>query len=349
MKKNILLLVILFFISTLVSCSQKEKVKSENLEYSFYVANWNVENLFDVIDDPDKNDEEFLPSGSKEWTERKLINKMTNLARVIEFMNDGNGPDILGVEEVENEALLIDLTENYLENKNYKIAYSESPDARGIDNGLIYNSEVFGIESVNPLSIQFDEPKSSRDILFVQLVAHKNKEVLNVFVNHWPSRREGLKESEKFRINAAETLLKEIDKLKKENPNPAIIILGDFNDLPANISISKTLNAKPINCEDENRDSFLQNITYNLFQKGEGSYKYKDNWNMLDQIIISNSLLDKVGIDYICNSFIIIKPDFMVEQEGKYKGTPWPTFGGRKYLGGYSDHFPVGAKFIINN
>ncbi|MCB0748507.1 MAG: endonuclease/exonuclease/phosphatase family protein, partial [Ignavibacteriae bacterium] len=151
MKKNILLLVILFFISTLVSCSQKEKVKSENLEHSFYVANWNVENLFDVIDDPDKNDEDFLPSGSKEWTERKLINKMTNLARVIEFMNDGNGPDILGVEEVENEALLIDLTENYLENKNYKIAYSESPDARGIDNGLIYNSEVFGIESVNPL------------------------------------------------------------------------------------------------------------------------------------------------------------------------------------------------------
>ena len=41
------------------------------------------------------------------------------------------------------------------------------------------------------------------------------------------------------------------------------------------------------------------------------------------------------------------KPKYIVTHSGKYDGTPFPTYGGRRYLGGYSDHFPVIAKFEI--
>ncbi len=134
-------------------------------------------------------------------------------------MNDGNGPDLLGLQEVETQNLVDLLIEKYIEKTKYKVAYSESPDVRGIDNALIYNSDIFGIQSINSLVIIFDEPKSSRDILYVKLIRHFDKEEFFVFVNHWPSRREGLKESEKFRIKAAETVMDEVNKIIKNNHN----------------------------------------------------------------------------------------------------------------------------------
>ena len=336
---------ILFFISSF-SCSEntKQTIAEKN---NFYVASWNVENLFDTVDDPNKNDEWFLPSSEIEWTDRKLITKLTNLAKVIEYMNDGKGPDILGVQEVENEALLRDIVDNYLEKSNYEIAYSESPDARGIDNGILYNTNKFELKSINPISIIFNKPKSSRDILHVQLVEVQSSEIINIFVNHWPSRREGLKETEIFRINAAQTIIKKIEEIRNKDPNCNIIVLGDFNDLPSNISISESLGAKNFSCNEDNEESHLYNLSSKLFKEGKGSYKYRDHWNMLDQIIVSKTLVDNRGLDFICNSYEIIQPSFIVEQTGKYTGTPLPTYGGRKYLGGYSDHFPVAAKFII--
>lgn len=349
MKKYSNFMLILFLLFSTVFCTDVSESTSKSSS-SFYVANWNVENLFDTIDDPTKNDEWFTPESEINWTEQKLHVKMTNLARLIKYMNNGDGPDLLGIEEVENQQLLVDLIDKYLDKKEYKVAYSESPDARGIDNALIYNSSKFGVESINPIKIDFDQPKSSRDILFVRLVEHSSKEIFNVFVNHWPSRREGLKKSEKFRINAAVSLSKSIEEIKQKNPNANIIILGDFNDLPSNLSILKYLNAKELNCDDiELNSNELLNLAYSDFKKGYGTYKYRDNWNMLDQIIVSNSLLDDKNFDYKCGSFEIIKPDFLIQKEGKYAGTSLPTFGGRKYLGGYSDHFAIGARFIFNN
>ncbi len=349
MKKNLIYYFIILLLLFNISCSQKQKSIAQTYK-EFFVANWNVENLFDTIDDPNKNDEEFLPGSEIAWNDSRLNIKLLHLAEVFKFMNNGNGPDILGVEEVEHESLLANLIHNFIKNDKYKIAYSESPDHRGIDNGLIYNSKKFDLIDVDPVKIKFDKPKSSRDILHVELKCRNNNEKIHIFVNHWPSRREGLKASEKFRINAAKSLVNEVNILKNENPRTNIIILGDFNDMPANISVNKILKASKFDCKNkETQNSYLLNLAYELFQKGEGSYKYRDHWNMLDQIIISNSLLDNNGIDYECDSFQIIKPDFMVEKGGKYDGYPFPTYGGRKYLGGYSDHFPVGATFIIKN
>ena len=345
MKKTILFLLFPIFIFS--NCGEKTIKKSnEALGSSFYVANWNMENLFDTVDDPDKEDEWFTPSSEINWNEEKLEHKMANLARVFKFMNNGKGPDILGVEEIEHEELLTNLLQKYVKKNNYSVAYAESPDKRGIDNGLIYNRDLFDLVLVEPLRINLSDGKITRDILYVKLKHRKTNEDFHIFVNHWPSRRAGLHKTEKYRIKAAKTLLNKINEILANDSSANIIVLGDFNDLPSNNSISKILNAGEVNCSNSN-DNTLYNVAYKIFEKGKGTYKYKDHWNMLDQMIISKSLLDKKNTDYKCNSFEIIQPSFMITKTGKYKGTARPTFGGRKYLGGYSDHFPIGAEFYI--
>ncbi len=155
--KNIYIIFILLAISNL-TCAQQKKD-------TLYVAHWNLENLFDTIDDPKTEDEEFLPSGSKEWNAERLDKKLYNLSRVIRSMNDDNGPDILGVCEVEHQALLDTMTTKYLSDKYYKTAYLESPDGRGIDNGIIYNSNRFRLLDVKGLTVDMGGGYNTRLIL----------------------------------------------------------------------------------------------------------------------------------------------------------------------------------------
>ena len=314
------------------------------------VASWNLENLFDSVDDPNKNDEEFTPSSSKEWTIDRLNTKLYNLSRVIRSMNDNRGPDILGVCEVEHKALLDSMIVKFLHNKNYKVAYKESPDDRGIDNGLIYNADLFSLLSVKGDTIKLDDGYPTRLILNVSLLT-KDKDTLIVYVDHWPSRRGGEEKSEKNRVRAAETLKHGIESNFKHNAKSKIIIIGDFNDDPNNNSILKELNAVPFYCDSTNYiESYMElyNLAYPSFAEGLGTYKYRDNWNMLDQVIISGSLIDSKNMHYVCNSFEVYKPLMMVTRSGKYEGAPFPTYGGSRYLGGYSDHYPVVTKFIFS-
>ena len=315
------------------------------------VAFWNLENLFDTVDDQDKDDEEFLPDGKKEWTEERLDKKSYNISRVIRSINNGVGPDILGVCEVEHQSLLDNLISEFLPDKNYKTTYIESPDNRGIDNGLIYNADKFTLLSMSADTVQLSDGYPTRLILNVILLTEL-KDTLIVFVNHWPSRRGGEVESEPNRISAGETLKKSVGKYSLSRKNPNIIILGDFNDEPANNSLLKTLKAEAYLCDSVTENGLtaakyrLFNLSYKVFMTGEGSYKYRDDWNMLDQIIVSNALLSG-DIEYICSSFEVFKPELMITRTGKYTGTPFPTYGGSRYLGGYSDHFPVTAKFLL--
>ncbi|HPN37904.1 MAG TPA: hypothetical protein PL041_05830 [Melioribacteraceae bacterium] len=337
MANKILLLTFLF-----LNCALAQ------IEKSFYVASWNVENLFDTLDCPDKDDSEFLPSSEKKWNTEKYKQKLTNLAKVINDMNDNNGPDILGLVETENINVVNDLINviNLSNNKNYKVVHIESPDPRGIDNALIFNSDFFNLIDSKPLHVYLDSSHSeTRYILKVELqLTNGNNEKIKVFVNHWPSRRGGEDSSEKFRITAAKVLEKEINLSDCSIDN--IIIVGDFNDEPNNNSIKEILNAKSLKelCENP---GCLFNLSTEKKENGEGTYYYRGNWNMLDQMIISRSLLKKGKIQYNLNSFEIIKPLYMITKEGRYEGSTIPTFGGKKYLGGYSDHFPIGAKFSL--
>ncbi|QQS37992.1 MAG: hypothetical protein IPM56_08660 [Ignavibacteriales bacterium] len=337
----------ILFISTAgIMCSCAQQSTADTITVGF----WNLENLFDVVDDPVKNDEEFLPAGNKEWTADRLEKKLYNLARVIRMMGDSYGPDILGVCEIEHQALIDSLTSKFLNDINYKTAALEAPDERGIDNGLIYNSDKFTLLSVKGDTVHLDDGYPTRLILGCTLLS-KYGDTICVFVNHWPSRRGGETESEPNRINAAKVLRKNVDSLLNLNSQRQIIIIGDFNDMPDNKSITDHLRAVPDNCGDSVSvvisDTQLYNLAYIPYKSGSGSYKYQDNWNMLDQIIITGNFFNSNKVQYLCNSFEVFKPSVMITRTGKFAGTPFPTYGGSRYLGGYSDHFPVTAKFIL--
>ena len=322
-------------------------ISPQNLSKTIFVANWNVENLFDTKNDPNKNDEEFLPNSYRHWTLKRLNIKLKHLAKVIRWMNNFNGPDLLSVEEVEHKALLDTLIKRYFPDKNYKIAYAESPDKRGIDNGLIYNADIFKLIKLIPLTVNLPSKYPTRYILWVTFLMNKN-DTLNVFVNHWPSRLGGRIKSQPNRIQAAEVLRNSVNLIFRRNPNSNIIIIGDFNDNPDNISITDYLDAEKYNCPYKKiSGKILDNLSYTTFKKNKGTFLYRGTWDMLDQIIVSNNIVKKSGFNYICGSLKIIKPEFLIEKTGRYKGSALPTYGGRKYLGGYSDHFPVGAKFEI--
>ncbi len=343
MKKYFIVFVVIIF-PGLISCQTEND--------TIFVAFWNLQNLFDTKDDPAKEDESFLPNGEMQWTEDRLDKKMFNLSRVIRMMNDGNAPDLLGVCEVENQAVLEEMVKKYLSDLDYKVAYLESPDNRGIDNGLIFKKDKFRLLSVQADTVHLADGYPTRLIFGANLLMENNK-AITVFVNHWPSRRGGQIESQPNRIEAAKTLRNAVDRILATNPKAKIFIIGDFNDDPVDVALLEHLNAFPVRCDslpaefEVDSENLLFNLSYSSFTNGDGSYKYKQTWNLLDQIIVSGSLLTDENFYYICNSFEVFKPYFLLTHSGEYKGTPFPTYGGKRYLGGYSDHFPVIAKFSI--
>ncbi len=344
--KRLFFTLILLFTLTNTNCAQKNND-------SLFVGFWNLENLYDTIDDPKVEDEEFLPGGEKDWNEERLEKKMYNISRVIRTMNNGFGPDILGVCEVENENVLRRMVDNFLSDLNYQVVYIESPDARGIDNALIFDSTRFSFISKEGLRVNLGSGGETRLILHTTLLL-KGRDTLHCYVNHWPSRRGGEKESEWRRVTAAKVLRNSIESLLKQNSNSKIIFVGDFNDEPNNESILNHLKAYPLICDSidssdlqVDNEAELFNLAYQDWSKGLGSFMYQQDFNMLDQIIISRNLLVGDEINYDCNSFKVYNHQLMVTRTGQYKGAPFPTYGGRRYLGGYSDHYPVIAKFKL--
>jgi predicted extracellular nuclease len=319
---------------------------------TIFVAFWNVENLFDPLDDPKKDDAEFLPDGSKEWTWDRFEKKLYNISRVIRSMNENSGPDIIGLCEIENKLVLDSLLEKFLKDKKYQIAHLESPDGRGIDNALIFNPEKFKLIKVSGDTVKLPDNSYSRLIFGVELKM-KNGKSLNVFVNHWPSRRGGENETRGNRKIAAKVLREKINKVFNSDGGANILIIGDFNDEAVDESVSEVLKAEKFYCDSTsaitkvNYSGRLFNLSYKLFKEGKGTLKYQDDWNMIDQIIASGSIIYGKDLKYSCDSFEIYNPSFIVTHSGKFKDAPFPTFGGSRYLGGYSDHFPVTAKFLL--
>lgn len=305
-------------------------------ENRIFIASYNLENLFDEFDDPLKNDEDFLPTGKNEWTTERITVKFKKLGRAIRSMNDGLGPDILGVVESENREILERMLASSLGDMKYKTAYCESPDTRGIDVGLAFKSDRFQLLGAKGEVVILPDDRPTRLILSASLL-FENRDTLIIFVNHWPSRIGGERNSEPQRIAAASVLRKLIDSCNILNPNSKIIIMGDFNDEPENVSIIDVLGAKPL----DSLNARLLNLSYYEYKNGLGSYKYQNTWNMLDQIIISSSLINGESIRYKRNSFKVYNPRFLQTYKGKYEGAPFPTFRGGIYLGGYSDHYPV--------
>lgn len=317
------------------------------------LAWWNVENLFDTTNNVDRlpqfgSDDEFTPQGSKEWTWNRYEQKLRNVASVMRLMNDGEGPDIIGVCEVEHEHILRELSQTYLPDKNYEIVYHESPDARGIDVSFLYKADVLELLSWDYRSIPHSDGRApTRDILFAEFECESNRIVC--IANHWPSRRGGAEESEPRRVLAAKICRSVVDSILNTAPSKNIVVMGDFNDYPTNVSMTGFLRASSDSQAVKKRP---MSLLYNCMSEWDGdttrgTYMYRGGWNMLDQFVISSSLLDSGSMHF--QAVDIYDREFLREKTGPYAGAPWPTYGGRKYLGGYSDHFPILLRLAIRH
>ncbi len=315
----------------------------QNLKIAFY----NVENLFDTVDDPKTPDEEFTPEGKNKWTPERYKLKLNHLAKVISAMDY---PVTIGLSEIENETVVQDLAKEAAFSEHpYKVVHYESPDARGIDVAFLYQEKYFKVLGSRPIRINFPREKNknmdgesmtTRDILQIDGIL-AGKDTVHYFVNHWPSRRGGQDESEVRRIFVASQLRKAVDEIFAKNANANIIIVGDLNDETDNKSLTEVLKAKTPSASPEARSLF--DLMVPLDKAGEGTYNFKGAWNMLDHIIVSSSLLRSQSRVYVSDA-TIFKRDFFLYKESKTGNMlPSHTYVGPKYYGGYSDHLPVCA------
>lgn len=307
------------------------------MTFAFY----NTENLFDVEDDPLTNDEEFTPSGRAGWTEERLDRKLEGIARAIRSMNDGRGPDVCGLCEVENLAVLTRLVEEFLPQGIYGIVHTESHDARGIDVAILYRRSLMTLKGFVPHPVDLGSERPTRDIL--EATFERNGRTFTVCVNHWPSRLGGASQSEPRRVAAAQTLAHVIDSLTALDPAADIVALGDFNDEPTDHSIAEVLDAPPYS----DTRPFSHRLINTAAPVAEidtiGSYFYKEDWETIDQIMLSPGALDSHGLVLVETSETVFAPNFLRDAKADPDARPpYRTFKyAGYYIGGVSDHFPV--------
>ena len=321
------------------SFAQKQPYKSA------IVAFYNLENFYDTVNNPNINDEEFLPAGPKNYNSKVYFTKVEHLAAVISQIGtdiNPDGPALLGVAEIENDTVLNDLIHHpLLKPRNYAFVHYDSRDIRGIDVALLYNPKYFKVLESRKLFVHMPTGAKqsffTRDVLWVK--GSLDGDTINVFVNHWPSRVGGEQRSAPGRAAAAQVDKNFIDSIEKINPAAKIIVMGDLNDDPISPSVTKILGAKG-NVE-EVKPGELFNPWVDMYKKGMGTLAYQDAWGLFDQVMISYSWLDKNQPGYFYYRQHIFNAAFMVENIGKYKGYPMRTWDGNTYRGGYSDHFPA--------
>jgi predicted extracellular nuclease len=305
---------------------------------SLRIAFYNVENLFDIYDDPITQDSEYLPTSKSQWTLERYEKKLSNLAKVIEGMDF---PSILGMAEIENRKVLEDLVNQpIIKARNYNIAHFESPDERGIDVAMIYKKSDFDVKNMKYHRIKFAKDNDkTRDILEVSGILRGTP--LTVFVNHWPSRSGGAAESETKRVQTAEQLKTAVDAILQKDKNNQIVIMGDLNDEPDNFSLIQILQAIRWDGSNTLVSNSLYNLAWAIKQAGLGSYYYKKSWETIDQIIVSGHFLSK-NSTLVTDKQQIFNADFLTYLD-KSTGIKAPnrTYTGPIYRGGYSDHFPV--------
>lgn len=350
--KKILLYLILF----LTACASVDAGRNDD---KYVIGFYNLENLFDTVDDPQKNDEDFLPEGRNQWTEDKYRKKLDNMAKVIRSMAMDNGtyPTVLGVCEVENEKVMNDLAGNpQISEAAYEVIHYDSPDGRGIDVALLYRPDQFKVKGSK--SIPFTFKGSSIDFVLdaQEMKNYRTRDILMVhgmlagehfafYVAHLPSRAGDKKGRDQLRQRGAEIMYDHAMSMMKKYPGIKIVCMGDMNDNPIDTSMTEYMHGRG-RVEEVGTEDFF--CPYNvMLMNGFGTLSYKGIWNIYDLQLVNHALVhapdgglkilsDKKG--YYGN---IYERDFLTNTSGKYKGTPFRSFAGGQFLGGYSDHYPT--------
>ena len=248
-------------------------------------------------------------------------------------------PVLLGVAEVENAQVLDALVDSkFLRKKEYGYVHFDSPDERGIDTALLYRKEYFSVIKQEAHTVYLTDGMGgrdyTRDILYVS--GELENQPLHLLINHRPSRRRGNNETAHKRKVAAEKNLEILQNILTEDPNAKVVIMGDFNDDPHSESVKQLVSTE------------MYNPMEVLLTKYRGTLSHRDTWHLFDQIIISHNFLQGHNNPFRFKMAKIFDPADIKEYKGKYKGLPFRTYAGKKYLGGYSDHFPVYTIFSIH-
>ena len=353
MKKVLYLLVVFAFLFTNANAQQKN---SQNYIIGFY----NLENLFDIYDDPAKNDSEFLPEGKNKWTEAKYQKKLQNMAKVIRSMKEENSAwhALLGVSEIENRLVLEDLVmEPQIASANYQIIHYDGPDRRGVDVALLYRPDVFKFldsESIpftfEGSSIEWIQSKEERDYFRTRdiLMVHGliDGEHFAIYVAHLPSRAGGKKGGNQLRDRGGEIMYEHAMKMQEKYPGIKIVCMGDMNDNPTDPSMAKYLHGLENKEDVTDKDFFSPFIS--MLKAGFGSLAYQGVWSIYDLLLVNNALANPqegtFGIRQLHKKGYygrIYNAKFLTNQSGQYKGTPFRTFSNGTFIGGYSDHYPT--------
>lgn len=307
----------------------------------FTVAFYNVENLFDTKNNPNTFDDDFTPKGRKNWNYKRYKDKIKKLTSVISQLGTDRSfyaPALVGLVEVENAQVVADLVNHSnLKKHHYDFVHYDSPDERGIDVALLFNKQLFEYLSSETIPVFLENEKGERDYTRdILLVKGKLKgELIHVLVNHWSSRREGAAKTEHNRIIAAKTAREIIETIQAENKDARFFIMGDFNDDPTSKSIKQHLVT----------EDFYNPMEYLLDRNDIGSLTYENKWNLFDQIIFNKSFLEKSENKLHFLHTEIYNKDWLKIYKGKLKGSPFRTYIGPWYQGGFSDHFPVYSYF----
>ncbi|MEW5677390.1 endonuclease/exonuclease/phosphatase family protein [Flavobacterium enshiense] len=353
MKKRIVFLLMLVFSGLSVVAQQKKFAVHT-------VAFYNIENFYDTINDPNTYDDEWV------YSKKYFTQKVDNIARVLAELGTGenpNSPTVIGLAEVENKKMLETLVKNpRIASKDYGIVHFDSPDRRGIDCAFLYQKKHFQPLSYKNIPLYIYEKDTKKDKKDKKEEEEEKEENVNLdkttkriytrdqilmsgmldgeevhfIVNHWPSRRGGEKISSNLREMAAALNVRIIDSLQKINPNAKVMTMGDLNDGPFNNSIKKVLNAK--GKKEEVKPLGMYNPMEKMANKGNGTLAYRDAWDIFDQIIITEPLLQTDYSSWRYWKAGIYNKPFMIQTTGQYKG-----YGLRNSATepGFSDHFPV--------
>lgn len=331
MKKSTL--IICFLLSAFVVFAKGKK------EQLYGVAFYNLENLFDTRHDEGKKDYEYLPDGRNKWDDEKYQAKLKNMSTVLSMLATDKlpeGPAVIGMAEVENNRVLQDLLKQpALADRGYEMIHYEGPDERGVDCAFFYNPKIYTPTSSRLVPYRLMQPTDRPTREFLVIDGKLAGERVAFIINHWPSRGA----ASPYREHAGEQVRALKDSLQSLDRKIKIVIMGDMNDDPMDKSMAEALGARQKKENVEKRGLF--NPWWDTLASGNGTLKYRGKWNLFDQIVFTENFLKKRTRKLSYSSHEIFQRDFMLQQEGKYKGYPKRTHAGGKWMNGYSDHLPT--------
>ncbi|WP_315054558.1 endonuclease [Chryseobacterium indoltheticum] len=307
-------------------------------------AFYNVENLF-LPDPPQIHKLDPTRSGLRNWDDRKYRTKLSKIAHVFRLINEENGvlPAIIGLCEISGKKVLEDLVKLDPFSSQYGIVHYNSLDERKVDVALLYDKSKVEIIDSEAITFFFeivdnrpDNYDTTRDVLFAKIKF--KEEIMNVFVAHLPSKREKDINQPKRNFIMNEIRNRILNIIDKDHEH--VILCGDFNQNPDDENLIKIL-------YDNSQKKILHNPFQKLFStKKYSTFHYKSGL-LFDQIMLSDSFF-KTDASLSFQDAKVFNPESMSTKNRGFEGRPFRTYAGTRYLGGFSDHFPVLVTFVKN-